>query len=630
MKRILAAILAALLLLSFGCHTKPEQSAETAEVTEQPTVAPTEAPTSKPTEAPTPEPTPKPTEAPTPEPTPEPPKTASDAWAELDRIYPALRVSVSRRGLRQEIWDPSAFGIDVSTLPIISSGSEEECVQYYDALRALLNRVAEIDRFALSEQEQFAYNTVTESLKAELKCRDYILYEDPFSEGIGWHLTLLQSFVNFRIASEADIEEYLTEISYIPEHLDKLLEREQTRVENGLFMTESKLDSVLNEIDSVRSAGPDFYGYSYLGTQMDALGMSESAQAPYLARNQAAVDNVLAAYDKLYTALDGLRDHCENPLTPYTEGPSIQSNARFRNFNARLAGIVGVQEQRTAMDLYMIYDLALSLMIRQLNEVPEPEDSDETYEFTAPEALYNDTMQYLENEYWPLTDPTPAVQYLPELELPYFGAMKYRYYFDAPEQAILYFNPKADASSVATRYVVCNNYFYRYHLMQENVSRAQIASAPDTYYNGLGFYAVLSLLAEKAKKSGSMADYDEYYTMVMIVYQYMLTSYTASLIALGYDAEDIKEDLSDYYHVPDDLVESIYDQARSDPMSTIEITYGYARLLLLREACKSKLRGRMNERQFLKAYLSFGPSFADMLDEKMEDWCNKMLSGGDA
>lgn len=630
MKRILVVLLAAILLLgAFGCRTETEKPAPAAEATEQPTETPspteaiTEAPTQKPTEAPTPAPTP------TPEPTPEPPKTAADLWAELDKAYPALHAAVSKRALRMNIWDPAAFGIDESALPENCFGSEEEYQQYYDTMRALLSRVAEIDRFALDEKDQFAFNTVTESLKADLKNREYILYEDPFGEGIGWQLMLLQDFANFRIGSVNDIEAYLSAISYIPTFLDKLIVREQTRVENGLFMPESALNGVLEEIGRVRDAGDSFFGYAYLGTCMDALGMSSAEQAPYLARNQAAVDAVIAAYGKLYDALDGLREHCEDPLTPYSNVPSVENSAWYRSFCAKLAGIAGVQEQHTAIDVYMIYDVVLSLLSRDFSSVDFPEEGDEAYEPALPEQVFADTMQRLQEEYWPLSAPKPAVRYLPELDEPDFGAVKFKLYYDVPEQSVLYFNPKVDDAALATRYVACNNYFLRYHLEREDLSRAQILSAPDTYYAGLGFYADLTLLRDLAEKTGSSAYYEEYYTQFMILYDYTLTAYTACLIAAGYDADDIKKDLTDYYQVPEDVAESIYDQARSDPMSAIELTYGFARLYLLHEACRIKLRGRMNDRQFLKTYLSFGPSFPDMLEDKMVAWCESMLNFSD-
>ena len=69
MKRYLAFLLAALMLLSFAACAKDEKEASS------PTEAPTAAPTEAATEAPTEEPTEAPTEAPTEEPTPEPTNT---------------------------------------------------------------------------------------------------------------------------------------------------------------------------------------------------------------------------------------------------------------------------------------------------------------------------------------------------------------------------------------------------------------------------------------------------------------------------------------------------------------------------------------------------------------------------
>ena len=621
MKRTFAILLAAILLFgSFACRTTSDETAQAPDPTPEPTAETVEtpAPTEAPTEAPTPEP----------DPTPEPKKTAADLWAELDNAFPAL-YSLSRSSLRHKIYDPAAFGIDPEQLLPIGCGSDEECEQYYADLRALLDRICEIDRFALDKHQQFAFNTVTESLKAELKMKDYQQLDASFLPSTGAHLRALNPFFDYRINSAEDIESYLAEIEYIPVWFDKLLTREKTRAEKGRFMTEFALDAALVEIDLIRKDGDQFFGYAYLGSCMKKLGMSEEEQAPYLERNKTAVDAVLQAYDTLYTELDGMRASCEQAITPYDSVPTMQNNERFSYYLAQLAQILGTSPQDAVHEVFSAYDAALAYLMQEFNEIDLPADFGQkvrTYRPASAQAMFNDTIVKMGNAYTPLKR-KPNIAYLPDLDYSYLGATKWLYYYDHPEQSTLFFVPSANFASIAMRYVGCNNYFFRYFAENPDVSRAQILAAPESYYSGLGFYTALALLKEEGDKTGN---YVEYYLLFTSFYQYLLRGYVANLIECGMPEEEIRRDLSQYYGLPDETIETVYQDARANPLVCIELSYGCAKLIELREDCRTKLRGRMNDRTFLKQYLSYGPSFPDMLEKEMLAWCDMMLNSGDA
>jgi hypothetical protein len=619
MKRLLALLLAATLLLgAIACGDDSGKAGQTeAEASEAPTAVPTAVPT--PTEVPTP----------TPEPTPEPTKSPADLWAELSDRYPALYATGSSRRLRLTVLDPSAYGIDADALLPIAFGSEEECRRYYQDLHALLDLVNETDRSALNEADQFAFDTVVESLQAELALENDLAFDEPFLPNSGTHISLPSVFVNFRIKSKEDAEAYLREISYIPTYIDKLIEREQAHAESGHFMTEDALDSVLSEIDMVKKPGKDFFGYAYLGSCLTAIGMSEEEQAPYLTRSDAAIDAFLASYDKLYAALDGLRQYCEDPLTPYVKDADVKNSDRYRNYNAQLMSIVGTETPILCDKVGLIYDTGIQYLEREFSEIRFPEDfaaQMDAFRNKLPETYYREIVASLEKEYAPL-DFIPAIGNLPALDIPYLGSAKFTYYFDHPEQSTIVFNPDVDNSSVVAIYLACSNYFYLYQAQKPDLSRAQLSAAPDSYFSGLGLYTALAHTKEEAERTGN---YCEYYTLFMILYNYMMIGYTANLIEMGYAPEDIKKDLTEFFRLPEDMADTIYKEARSNPLSAIEFTYGCAEMIVLREACRNKLRGRMNERQFLKQYLSCGPAFFDQLEKKMDAWCDTMLGAGNA
>lgn len=621
MKRLLALLLAATLLL--GAIACGDDSGKTGQTEVEATEAPTEVP------SPTAVPTPTEVPSPTPEPTPEPTKSPADLWAELSDRYPALLCATSQRTLRNYVYDPSAFGIDPKELIPIGFGSVEDCNAYYNTLQALLDRVGAIDRETLDEEDRFSYDTVVESLQTELACREFLLLSDPFTPTTGVHCDLPLVFATSRIESADDIEAYLEEVEYIPVFIDKLLERQKACAENGHFMTESALDSTLDEIDSIRKSGKHFFGYAFLGKRMKLMHMSEEEQAPYLARNQKAIDDVIAAYDKLYTELDGMRPFCDNALTPYQDLQNAKESEHYRYYNTVLSQFFGKADPNAAQKVFLMYNEAISYLEKEFSEIVFPKDFSEQMANYMPrltEAMFDETTALLEKEFTPLTQKF-AVDYLPGQDTPYFGLIRLHYYYDRPERSVMYFNPKADSASVAVRYLACNNYFYRYFSQNPEIDRAQLFAAPDSYFSGLGFYNVLTLTADEAKRTGN---YAEYYTIFMIIYNAMMAGYTTSLIELGYSADEIKNHLRTSFSIPDDVVDYFYTEARSDPNSMIELSIGYAQLITLRESCRTKLRGRMNDRQFLKQYLSYGPSFHNLLEEKMEAWCETMLGSGNA
>ena len=351
--------------------------------------------------------------------------------------------------------------------------------------------------------------------------------------------------------------------------------------------------------------------------------MSVEQQAPYLARNEAAIDALLAAYDKLYTELDAMRSFCENPDTPY-ENPEYAANTEwYRNFNAQLTELTGSAHPLTCEDALQTFDAMLQYLDVEYSQIEFPADfADKWYAYTpkTTEEYYNETIALLEKEYGALTD-TFDTRILPDVE--YFGNLKVRYFYDQPDHSALFFRQRADASGILMRYVACNHYFFRYMAQQTGLSRAQLLSAPDGYFSGLGFYHALELTKAEAERTG---DYTEWYTLFMSVYEYTMRAYIACLIAISYDKAIIMQDLTDYFGMPKENAISAYDDARAMPFTMINLTYGFARLYLMNKLCRVKLGGLMDDRAFMERYLSFGPSFPDILEEKMQEWISEVRS----
>ena len=615
MKRILAALLAALLLFGlFGCHdTTGQAPEETAPVVEA-TAAPTDTPA--PTEAPTP----------TPEPTPEPTKSPAEIWAAFDAQYPAKRSAVSLNAAMSRIWDPSAFDIDPDSLPIIAEGTIEESIRYYASLRQLLNEVTALDASAFDEKDKLAYDTVTESLKATLKQADFLLCENPFAPGEGWHVSLPGMLCSVNIRSEEDVQRYLKLLSYMPEFLDKLLAREQQRIDNGMFMTASALDQTLEEIDGVRKEGENFFAYTSLADYMTGIGMTAEQQEPYLAQNKTAVDALLAAYDKLYTALSGMRGHCEKEASPYADPNKYETTEWYRYFLSKLTEVAGTGEGAQRLDAVIgLYDAASQYLSNEYAQMDLPEDLGtqlDNYEPKSVEQYYTETIAALEELFGPLSvKPEPV--FLPDMQDDLFGNMKARYFYDAPEHSVTALRDATDDVAMHAIHAACFDYLHRYSF-EHGVSRAQILEAPGTYYSGMSLLLAMHLLKKNALRTG---EYAEWYNVFMTVYNYVLCGYTAGLIAHGFDQKDIMDDLTQYYGMPQAYAEQIYQTARNSPFTCLEISFGFTSLYLQRQACRTKLGGQMDDQMFLAFLLDCGPAFPVALNDPITAWADGIRNG---
>lgn len=203
--------------------------------------------------------------------------------------------------------DPEAFGINMSEVgwPAFTEDPEEESTS--EVLKRELEGLAAFDYDTLTHDEKIAYDCFKDYLEDELLTEDMLYYYEPLSSISGYQASVPVELSMFSLRSEQDVENYLTLLELFPEHFADLLKFEQEKSEAGLFMSDEKLDGVLEQIESFTENREESFLYGTFEARLSELGLPEDTAAAYIERNNALVPGVYEAYDALSNGLEALR-----------------------------------------------------------------------------------------------------------------------------------------------------------------------------------------------------------------------------------------------------------------------------------------------------------------------------------
>ena len=146
-------------------------------------------------------------------------------------------------------------------------------------------KAAALDRFSpkkLSEENQFTWRILDSYLKTALSCSEYLLYEEPLSPLTGTQSQLPVLLSEFTFETTEDIDTYLSLLSTMSDYFQSLIDFEQAKSEAGLFMSDARVDAVIQECQDFVSMGDDHYLLSSFEERIEEMGtLSESEHTLY-------------------------------------------------------------------------------------------------------------------------------------------------------------------------------------------------------------------------------------------------------------------------------------------------------------------------------------------------------------
>lgn len=223
---------------------------------------------------------------------------------------------------------PENFGI-YDYEPVLSCYSAEQYLEEQKESQDILNSLYEINPDKLNDKDRYTYMLLIRALENSLALCDYTYYDEPLSPASGAQSQLPILLAEYTFRDKNDIEDYLELLDQSDEYFESLLCFEQEKKEAGLLMSESSLEKVKDQCDTIVTLNELNSNSHFLQTtfieRLDKLisegVITEDEKLAYISENDRLLRTVLLpAYEKLGDGLFILEDD-SIPLTGLASKP---------------------------------------------------------------------------------------------------------------------------------------------------------------------------------------------------------------------------------------------------------------------------------------------------------------------
>ncbi len=551
---------------------------------------------------------------------PEQPKTEEQIAAEaafwaLDEELFLDRATSDITSLDQYCVNPAAFGIDESKVPVtFGEFSEhendkwvEECVEWRRKLDA-------IDRNLLSGQLQLAYDTYCRYFDMEIESKDWFFNYEPLDKYVGLHMNMPLFFGLYSFRDEQDIRNYLTLLADMPRYFGQVLVFEQERANRGYFMTEGMLNEILDDLQKVADSAETSYLHATFREAMEKQEyLSAEQREAYIAQNDELVKTAwVTAYQLLHDGLEALRPKCRASVGAYEQGGDAYDyycwKMRAESSNNRTVEEEIEFLENCSKTIYTIFLPAArscySDFIAEKKITTGSLEGDEAYlktlmpkivpQMPDVQVTYTEVPKELQDSFSPAAYLTPAL--------------------DGYRDNIILTNPKDQKdysmSTLAHEGFPGHMFQFTYQYNLGTIPKFQLMIETNGYAESWSTNAEWNVAQINDK-------YDRDLAVATFLWEYfidtLITIVSLKVNGQGASLQDVKEYLSEWGL--DSAAEDVYEYAIDMPIYFFKYTGGFCELFDLTNRCCGE-----DKVAFFEEYLRWGPSYFDLLNERMEAW----------
>lgn len=623
-KAIAVILICAMLVAIIGCDRGKDTE----------TVVPTLAPVPQQTTAPTSETVVLPTIAPT-TPSPEPVVvSASEKFEAFDneffREYMGFMDHMSQHQL---VVDLDAMGIEAAPISLGSPIDPEGDAEWNAWVLEMQEKLYSFNRSELTSEQQIVYDTVEIELALEIEGAQFTYNYEPIAPYVGTHADLPISFWLYEINDLEDLENYLTLLEDVPRYFDELIDYEKVRAEQKLFMTESALESVLEDIDDVTADGDEFFLYdTFQETLAGFTDMSEADKAAYTERNNAAVTAMLEAYGDLADGLSALESYCSE-VVPISERDNNEKDyfnymLKVRSGNSEMDAEAAIALLADAVDdaFWSYYRNMLSWYSSSASS------TDPNITFGSSEA----DLEYLEEfykDYLPtLGEHEVTLHQVPSALADVFSPAAYLTpAFDDWTNNVVLMNVSDDDTDVL---FTMAHEAYPGHMYQSQYHRQLGVSLTQQLLENSAYAEAWSQFAEYLVASECDAFPNDYmlYNQSWDQFFTLIETYLSVLVHVeGIDYQEFCSEISNWINWVsgddwNEFTESFYNRIYDMPYYTMYYAFGYAQFFEMYNAAEHSLGEKFDQKAYLTAYLDIGPTYFNLMEDILDDWVKEQNS----
>ena len=527
-------------------------------------------------------------------------------------------VAASTISLHYTLKEPEKFGITEEKAVWGEAGQDPEAVR---ASAENMQRALEtFDYDSLNMQNRITYDILEYEVASSSEAADYILYEEPLSlvSGAQTQYPVVLSEYPFYDRQDADI--YLQLLETTGDYFDSLLVFERKKAEEGLFMSDQSLDTVLEQCRSFLDMGDGNYLYSTFADRIGELAdLSEKEKSEYIQDNALAVeDYIFPAYEKLMRGLEELRGSGSNEkgLCCFPEGRAYYELLARRSVGTGRT----VEEMRSLIREQMEDDL--SAMEQILGAAAEEAEESARANASilgenAPQLILDRLKEKIRIAFPEMPEAELEVKYVPEEMEEHLSPAFYMIpAIDNTEENVIYIN-RGHMSDDLTLFTTLAHEGYRGPLYQtvyyESTDPDPLRSVMDFggYVEGWATYAEMCSYYLTPLPEQQAAVLQKNSSLI-------LGLYALADIGIHYDGWDLMDTVAFYsnYGITDtETVREIYELIIGSPANYLKYYVGYVEFLELKKEWAEASDGSFSQKEFHQAVLDVGPAPFEIVEK---------------
>ncbi|MCL2486459.1 MAG: DUF885 domain-containing protein [Oscillospiraceae bacterium] len=292
---------------------------------------------------------------------------------------------------------------------------------------------AYFSRDLLTGDQQVVYDMIIYNLDSFLDSVEVFYYDEPLTASDGDHIGVALTLMNASLTDEDDVKVYISLLKDIPGYFDHLMEYEREKANQGIFMLDSNLEAVQEELINFARFVENNKGYTYhplsllFALELDGIeDLTDGEKGGYFElANNIVNDEVLPAYENLSGELGELKGSRE-----YADG-SLADMPKGREYIANVLRYMGITDSPDDM-IKNLQNLFVKTLGEYFDYDSYPGGSNPAFDSESGQDALDYLQKYAAGDFPPLpdgvtctveaVDPSledsarPAMYYIPKLD----------------------------------------------------------------------------------------------------------------------------------------------------------------------------------------------------------------------
>lgn len=525
--------------------------------------------------------------------------------------------------LNYNLSQPEKYGI-TNMAPTLGEYSATKMYDEYAYYENKLASLKKLDKETLSEQDKLTYDILIQTIEYYEDTGSYVMYCEPLSPTTGIQTQLPVLLSEYHFYNLKSVDDYLGILNCVPGYFNNILEYEQQKKDDGLFMGAEAADEIIKQCkEFIKDPEGNFLIDIFDDNIENVQGITDEQISSYSTQNSKLIkETVIPSYNSLIEGLEKLKD------------PSSEC--------------VGLCELPDGADYYT------SLIHSQTGSIKSPkeiksllENSLEDSRKTIANIIANDSAAYdeINNPKYAETKPKKILEYLSKNISPDFpsvpgnGTNKYtiKYVHRSLEDALspaMFITPPIDCEvndSIYINKAECNDssifttlahegfpghMYQSEYFMSTNPDPLRIMLNFGGYSEGWATYAEICSYSVSGISSNAAKILENNKIALLCIY---------SLIDMGihyykWDRSDCAKILSDNGITDNNAINEVYFSVITEPALYLKYTLGYLEFASMRRTAEDSLGDSFDAAAFHDFLLKTGPAWFNIISDRLDKW----------